>query len=133
MSALNINRAKNKYITIAYISNYLWDVNKNTLCGNITLFNGGMDFQSKFHFHSSALNIKAIFLPMLKSLREQTQSLLLLSDYLQLNQDINLAEMEVYSVCNNFGSLCSYFNCGSAHEPLDTAPKKINFKDRIYE
>lgn len=133
MTALNINKAKNKYITIAHVSNYLWDVTKNTLCGNIMLFNGGIAFQRKFHFKSSSLNVKTIFLPMLKSLREQAQTLLLLSEYLQLNQDIDLAEMEVYSVFNNFESLCTYFNHGNAHEPLDTRPNKINFKDRIYE
>lgn len=133
MSALNINRAKKKYITVAQISNYLWDVSKNTLCGNIMLFNGGMAFQGKFHINSSALNVKALFLPMLKSLRENAQSLLILSETLQLHQDINLAEMEVYSVFNNFESLCSYFNYGNAHEPLDTEPQKINFKERIYE
>lgn len=133
MSVLDINRARNKYITIAQISNYLWDLSKNALCGNIILFDGGMVSQRKFHIHSSALNVKAIFLPILKGLREHAQSLLLLSESLQLNQDISLAEMEVYSVFNNFESLCEYFSYGNSHEPLDTAPKKINFKDRIYE
>jgi hypothetical protein len=133
MSALNINRARNKYITIAQITNYLWDVSKNSLCGNIILFSGGTIFQRKFHINSSALNVKAIFLPMLISLREHAQSLLLLSESIQLNQDINLAEMEVYSVLNDFESLCGYFSYGNSQEPLDTAPKKINFKDRIYE